>query len=63
MTRENHKQIVERIKSSGESTRFLVVDEQCKVEDVFGPLDSNIVEADSIFNFKISINSYYWPLN
>ena len=31
------------------------MDEQCKVEDVFGPLDSNIVEADSIFNFKISI--------
>jgi len=30
VTRENHKQIVERIKSSGDSTRFLVVDEQCK---------------------------------
>ena len=31
VTRENHKQIVERIKSSGDSTTFLVVDEGCKV--------------------------------
>ena len=31
VTRENHKQIVDRIKSSGDSTTFLVVDEQCKV--------------------------------
>lgn len=30
VTRENHKQIVERIKSSGDSTTFLVVDEGCK---------------------------------
>ena len=32
------------------------MDEQCKVENVFGPLDSIIVGAgagvDSIFNFK-----------
>ena len=31
VTRETHKQIVERIKSSGESTTFLVVDQECKV--------------------------------
>merc|ERR1711963_991348 len=30
VTRETHKQIVERIKSSGESTTFLVVDQECK---------------------------------
>jgi len=30
VTRESHKQIVERIKSSGESTTFLVVDQECK---------------------------------
>ena len=32
VSRENHKQIVDRIKSSGDSVTLLVVDEQCKVE-------------------------------
>ena len=32
VSRENHKQIVDRIKSSGDSVTILVVDEQCKVE-------------------------------
>lgn len=31
VTRENHKQVVERIKASGDSTTFLVADQQCKV--------------------------------
>jgi len=31
VTRENHKQVVERIRASGDSTTFLVADQQCKV--------------------------------
>ena len=31
VTSETHEQVLERIRASGDSTTFLVVDEQCKV--------------------------------
>ena len=54
VTRESHKQIVERIKSSGESTTFLVVDQECKVTSlIYCEKNSKTVFRTTMINMEM----------